>query len=358
MRRRGLIGLAGGALAWPAGARAQQAPAVGPTIGLLSSQNFPDWMIMAVRKGLGETGYVEGRNLTILYRAAEGQTDRLPAMAAELVNSRVSVLFATGGPLPARAAKAATTTIPIVFAYGGDPVADSLVASISRPEANVTGATFIGASLTAKRLEMMHEFMPRVTEVALLVNPRNTLAKGQVEDATTAAKTLGLRLHVINASSAGEMDEAFATMGRLKVDLAVVSVDPTFGITLRDQIAVLALRYRIPTAGELPELRNVALAGILIYYGPALPDTWQQAGGYVGRILKGAKPSDLPILQPTRFELVINLKTAKRSASRSRAGCWRPPPRSSNRPRRASRAPIKPASAVCARHRSMPANRE
>jgi putative tryptophan/tyrosine transport system substrate-binding protein len=308
MRRRGFIGLAGSAVVWPAGARAQPAPTVGPTIGLISSQDIADWVIGAVRKGLGEAGYVEGRNLTIVYRAAEGQANRLPAMAAELVNARVAAILATGGPLPTRAAKAATTTIPIVFAYGGDPVADGLVASINRPEANVTGATFIGAALTAKRLELLRELVPRATDVALLVNPTNTLAKGQAEDATAAANTLGLNLHVINASNAGEMDEAFATIGRLKIELAVVGVDPTFGFLLRDQIIALAARYRIPTMGEA---RVQVEAGSLISYGPVLPDTWQQAGGYLGRILKGAKPSDLPILQPTRFELVINLKTAK-----------------------------------------------
>jgi putative ABC transport system substrate-binding protein len=285
-------------------ARAQQMP----TIGLLTSQDVADWMIGGFRKGLSEAGYVEGRNLTIVYRAAEGQADRLPAMAADLVNTRVAAILATGGPLPTRAAKAATTTIPIVFAYGGDPVADGLVTSINRPEANVTGATFIGASLAAKRLEVMRELVPRATDVALLVNPQGTLAKGQAEDATAAAKTLGLSLRVINASNAGEMDEAFATMDRSKVELAVVGVDPTFGFLLRDQIIALAARYRIPTMGEA---RVQVEAGSLISYGPVLPDTWRQAGGYVGRILKGDKPSDLPILQPTRFELVINLRTAK-----------------------------------------------
>jgi putative ABC transport system substrate-binding protein len=308
VKRRKFVGLIGGAAIWPLVARAQQTPAVGPTIGLLSSQDIADWMIGGVRRGLGEAGYVEGRNLTIVYRAAEGQPDRLPAMAADLVNARVAAILAGGGPLPTRAAKAATTTIPIVFAYGGDPVADGLVTSISRPEGNVTGATFIGASLTAKRLELLRELVPGATAVALLVNPGNTLAKGQTEDAAAAAKTLGLSLRVINASNAGEMDEAFATMGRLKVDLAIVGVDPTFGFLLRDQIIALAARYRIPA---MFDARVQVEAGGLIGYGPVLPETWRQAGGYVGRILKGTKPSDLPILQPTRFVLVINLKTAK-----------------------------------------------
>jgi putative ABC transport system substrate-binding protein len=303
MRRRELIGLAGSALVWPATARAQTA-----MIGLLTPDKIPDWMAGAIRKGLDEAGYVEGRNVTIVHRSAQGEADRLPALAAELVNARVAVIFATGGPLPARAAKAATTTLPIVFAYGGDPVADGLVASFNRPGGNLTGATFIGASLVAKRLELMRELMPRATDVALLVNPTNTLAKGQVEDATTAAKILGFKLHVINASNAGEMDEAFAAMDRLKVNLAVIGVDPTFGLILAKQITVLSTRYRIPTTGESTV---VSEDGGLISYGPIIPDTWRQAGGYVARILKGDKPSDLPILQPTRFELIINLKTAK-----------------------------------------------
>ena len=314
VKRRKLIGLIGGAAVWPFQARAQQTPgtvsSIGPTIGLLSSENIADWMIGGVRKGLGESGFVEGKNLTIVFRAAEGEADRLPALAAELVAARVSAILATGGPLPTRAAKAATTTLPIVFAYGGDPVADGLVASINRPGGNVTGATFIGASLTAKRMEVMHELLPRATDVALLANPRNTLAKVQAEDGAAAAKTLGLGLHVLNAGNAREMDEAFATMDRLKVGFAIVGVDPTFGFTLRDQIVALALRYRIPTMSESTTHGTVAGDG-LIGYGPVLEETWRQAGGYLGRILKGDKPSDLPILQPTRFELVINLRTAK-----------------------------------------------
>ena len=310
MKRRGFIGLTSGAAAWPMATRAQPASAPAPTIGLLSAAGMIDWMVGAFRKGLAEAGYVEGRNLTILYRTAEGAADRLPALAAELVGARVSAILATGGPLPARAAKAATTSIPIVFAYGGDPVADGLVASISRPGANVTGATFIGAALTAKRLDLMHEFMPQAKDVALLLNPRNTLAKVQAEDGAAAARILGLRLHVIEATNAAELDEAFATMDRLKVDLVLIGVDPTFGFSLRDQIVALGQRYRLPIMGD-SATRSQIEAGGLITYGPVLPDTWRQAGGYVGRILKGDKPADLPVLQPTRFELVINLKTAK-----------------------------------------------
>ena len=302
--------LASSVLAWPGAPRAQQSPTVEPTIGVLSSQDIADWMIAGFRKGLAETGYEEGRNLTVIYRAAEGQADRLPGMAADLIKARVAAILATGGPLPARAAKAATATIPIVFAYGGDPVADGLVASFNRPGANVTGATFIGTSLTAKKLELLHELVPRATNAALLVNPKNTLAKGQIEDAGAAAKTLDLRLHVLEASSAVELAEAFATMDRLKVDLTVVGVDPTFGFILRDQIVALSARYRIPTMGDAATRAQVE-AGGLMSYGPVLPDTWRQAGGYVGRILKGDKPSDLPILQPTRFETIINLRTAK-----------------------------------------------
>jgi putative ABC transport system substrate-binding protein len=303
MRRRKFVGLAAGAMAAPA--QAQQ-PA--PVIGLLASTTLGEWAITATRKGLAEAGYVEGRNLTVLYRSAEGQFDRLPALAADLASRQVAVIFATGSPVPARAAKAATTTIPIVFAYGGDPVADGLVASFNRPGGNVTGATFLGSALTGKRLELMHEIVPRAADVALLVNPKGTLAEGQIKDATAATQALGQRLHVINGSSEGEIDEAFTTMSRLKVGALVISTDPTFGFLRRDQLVTLASRYRIPT---MYDSRPAADAGGLISYGTNLADTWRDAGLYIGRILKGEKPSALPIVLSNKFELVINLRTAK-----------------------------------------------
>jgi putative tryptophan/tyrosine transport system substrate-binding protein len=304
MKRRSFVGLAGTAAVWPTGAWAQQPL---PTIGLLSWANVA-WGVAAIQTGLGEEGFVDGRNLTIVSRGADSQSDRLPALAADLVTQKVSVILATGGPLPARAAKAATTTIPIVFAYGGDPVADGLVASLNRPAANVTGVTFIGASLSSKKLELLREIVPRASEVGLLVNPKNTLAEGQIADTQAAAKALGLNLQVVSASNASEVDEAFKKLAQLKVDMLVLSVDPTFGILLAGQLVELAARYKIPNM--FYGRAEVELGG-LISYGAVIADTWRQAGIYVGRILKGAKPTDLPVLQPTKFELVVNLKTAK-----------------------------------------------
>jgi len=304
MRRREFIMLAGGAAAWPLMARGQQPM---PTIGLLTPSKLPEWAVSGIRKGLDETGYVEGRNLAVLHRSAEGQFDRLPALAGELVSRQVSVILATGSPVPARTAKAATTNIPIVFAYGGDPVGDGLVASFNRPGGNVTGATFIGTALTAKRLELLRDMSPRIVNVALLVNPKSTLADGQITDANAAAPLLGLRIHVINGTSDSEIDEAFATMARLKVDALLVSTDPAFGF-IQKQLSDLAFRYRIPA---MYNSRGYVEAGGLISYGPDLADTWRQASVYVGRILKGEKPSDLPIVQPTKFETIIRIKVAK-----------------------------------------------
>lgn len=306
MRRRDFITALGGvAAAWPLAAQAQQGTA---TIGLLASLNLAEWATKAIRKGLDETGYVEGRNLTIISRSAEGHFDRLPALAADLVKSQVAVILATGSPVPARTAKAATTTIPIVFAYGGDPVADGLVASFNRPEGNVTGATFNGAALMAKRMELLREIVPQASDVALLVNPKGTLAEAQIRDATAAAQKLGQRLHVLNASTESEIDDAFAEMGRLKVGAFIVSTDPFFGFLGRDRLVTLAASYKIPS---MLNARVDTDAGGLISYGANLADTWRQAAVYVGRILKGEKPSDLPVMQPTQFEMVINLKVAK-----------------------------------------------
>jgi putative tryptophan/tyrosine transport system substrate-binding protein len=304
MRRREFIGLVvGGAATWPFAARAQQ-----PTLGVLSSSELADWAIKPFRAGLEEGGYVEGRNLTALYRSADNQFDRLPALAAELVKSQVSVIFATGSPVPARAAKAATSTIPIVFAYGGDPVSDGLVASFNRPEGNVTGATFIGTELLSKRMALLREMLPQVLVVALLVNPKGTLAAAQISEAKAAAQSLGLTLHVVNAISESEFDEAFETMSRLKVGAFLSSTDPLFGFNGRNLHIVKGLRYGIP---PICVGRVDVAAGGLFSYGADLSDTWRQAGVYVARILKGEKPSELPIVQPTKFDFVINLKTAK-----------------------------------------------
>jgi len=304
MKRREFIALIGLSAAWPAVLQAQQRP----TLGLLSSGEMADWAINPFRAGLEESGFVEGRNLNVTYRSAESQFDRLPALAAELVKSQVSIIFATGSPVPARSAKAATPTIPIVFAYGGDPVSDGLVASFNRPGGNVTGATFIGTALTSKRMGLLREILPRVSDVALLVNPKGTLAEGQIAEARAAAQALGLALHIVNATSESEFDEAFATMSRLKVGAFFPSTDPLFGLNGRGLHITMAYRYGIPA---ICNGRVDALAGGLFSYGPDLADTWRQAGVYVGRILKGEKPSELPVVQPSKFQLVINLKTAK-----------------------------------------------
>jgi putative ABC transport system substrate-binding protein len=306
MIRREFLTLLGGAVvAWPLAARAQQATQV---VGLLTAINLPDWATNAIRAGLGETGYAEGRNLTIIARSAEGHFDRLPALAADLVNRNVAVILATSSPVPARAAKAATTTIPVVFAYGGDPVADGLVDSLNRPGGNVTGATFIGVALIAKRMEMLHQLVPEVRDVALLVNPRGTLAEQQIAEARAAAQNLGQNLHVINTTSEAELDAAFVNMIQLKLGAFVVSTDPFFGFFARDRLATLSRRYKIP---GVYNGSDEIVSGGLISYGPTKADTWRQAAIYVGRILKGEKPPDLPVMQPAKFEMVINLKTAR-----------------------------------------------
>jgi putative ABC transport system substrate-binding protein len=308
MRRREFVKLAGGAaLGWTVAARAQPADPM-PTIGLLTPANLPDWAMKAVRRGLDDAGFVEGRNLSIVMRSAEGQFDRLPALAADLVKSEVKVILATGSPVPARTAKAATTKIPIVFAYGGDPIADGLVESLNQPGGNVTGATFIGGALLAKRMEVLREIVPQATDIALLVNPKGTLAERQIKDGTAASQTLGQRLHVLNTSTVDEIDTAFATMRQLKVGAFIVSTDPFFGFVGRDRLVMQARSYNIP---GIYNSREEAGAGGLVSYGPNLSDTWRQAGLYVGRILRGEKPSDLPVVQPTKFEMVINLRTAR-----------------------------------------------
>jgi putative ABC transport system substrate-binding protein len=241
-------------------------------------------------------------------RSAEGQFDRLQTLASDLVKSRVDVILAIFSPVPARAAKAITTQIPIVFAYGGDPVADGLVASLSRPGGNVTGATFIGTDLLAKRMELMHEILPQAANVALLLNPKGTLAEHQIADATTAAQKLGQHLQIVNASTSAEIDAVLAAMPDARIDALVVGTDPFFGIAARDQIVSLTKKLRLPAIFNAPE---PARDGALVGYGPSRSDTWRQAAVYVGRIIKGEKPSELPVVQPTKFEMTINLKTAK-----------------------------------------------
>ena len=307
MRRRQFLGVvSGAAVALPLATRAQNARM--PLIGVLSSTGLSDAQMSALRSGLAESGYVEGRNLTILLHSAHGDFDRLPALAADLVSRQVAVIVAMNSPVPARVAKAATSTIPIVFAYGGDPIADNLVSNFSRPEGNVTGVTFISATLSAKRLELLNEIVPGLTDIALLVNPKATLAESQIRDTQVAMQKTGQRLHVLNASSAGEVDSAFAEIGPSNAKALLVGTDPTLGFVFRDQIIALAARYKIPAMhGTIGAVK----AGGLIGYGAESALTWRQAGVYAGRILKGEKPADLPIIQPTKFELVVNLKTAK-----------------------------------------------
>ena len=306
VRRREVIALFGGAASWPLVARAQQ-PAM-PVIGFLSSAT-PDGfapMAAAFRQGLSETGFVEGRNAAIEYRWAEGHTDRLPALAADLVRRQVAVIAAAGAS-SSLAAKAATTAIPIVFSAAIDPVAVGLVASLSRPAGNVTGVTNLGVELLQKQVEMLHEVVPTAITVAGLVNPTFPGSEAQARDLQAAARKLGLELHVVYASSERDLDTAFETMVRLGATALVIGVDPYF-LSRRDQIAALAIRNAMPA---IFYLREFAAAGALISYGPNLVDAYRLVGVYSGRILKGEKPADLPVLQPSKFELVINLKTAK-----------------------------------------------
>ncbi|HWZ41743.1 MAG TPA: ABC transporter substrate-binding protein [Bradyrhizobium sp.] len=303
-RRDFIVALGGAAATWPL--RAQQPP--GTVIGLLTSTNLADWTTDAIRAGLQEQGYAEGRNLTVILRSADGHFERLPELAADIVNSQVALIFATGSPVPARVAKAATVKIPIVFAYGGDPIADGLVESLNKPGGNVTGATFIGSALLAKRMELLRQVVPEVTDVALLVNPKGTLAERQIKDAMTAAERLNQRVHVLNMSTLSEIDTAFEAMKGLKIGAYIVSTDPFFGFIGQKRLIELAVRYKLP---GIFNAREEAGAGGLMSYGPVLADTWRQAGVYAGRILKGEKPSELPVMQPTRFQTVINLKVAK-----------------------------------------------
>jgi len=307
MRRREFITLLGGtAAAWPLAARAQpQAP---PVIGYLSSStpNANAHNLAAFRRGLGETGYVEHRSVGIEYRWAEGQYDRLPALAADLVNQQVAVIFATGGPLPALAAKAATSTIPIVFQGGGDPVQLGLVASFNRPGGNVTGISNISGSLLAmKGLELLHELVPKAAKVGCLVNPTNSGI--QPTDVQAAARVVGVELQVLTANADSDLDSIFPTLARDGIRALLIIGDPFFSSRV-DRLAALAVRHAVPASYVF---RRFVAAGGLMSYGTSLLETYRQGGIYVGRILQGEKPADLPVMQPTKFELVVNLKTAR-----------------------------------------------
>ena len=304
-RRRALMLLAGGAAAVPLAAHAQQRSA--PVVGLLSGTNHEDRLIGAIWQGLNEAGYVDGQNATMEFRFAEGHFERLPAMAAELLQRNVSAIIAIQSVAAPNAAKAATATVPIVFSIGGDPVKLGLVASLNRPGGNVTGATFLVNSLSAKRLELLHDLLPGVATMGLLVNPKNPAATPETNDVQSAAKTLGIELHVREASDAQEIDAAFADFAQRRVGAVTFAADAVFNAR-RAQLIALAARHALPT---MYFYREFAKDGGLITYGGFDTDAYRQAGLYAGRILKGEKPADLPVQQVTRVELVINLKTAK-----------------------------------------------
>jgi putative ABC transport system substrate-binding protein len=308
MKRREFITLLGGAaVAWPVATRAQ--PPAMPVIGFLSSgtpQTFAPY-VAAFRKGLNETGHVDGQTVAIEYRWAEANYDRLTALSAELVRRPVAVIFASGGVLTAHAAKAATATIPIVYTGGGDPVKLGLVPSLNRPSGNITGVNFLANELGAKRLELLQQVVPKATLIGFLVNPLGRNAEFETSDMQEAARALGRQVVVLRASIAGDLETAFTTLAQRRAGALVVAGDPFFD-TQRNQIVALAARHALPT---MYFLHGFVTAGGLMSYGASITDAYRQAGIYAGKILNGTKPADLPIVQPTKFELVINLKTAK-----------------------------------------------
>jgi putative ABC transport system substrate-binding protein len=304
--RREFIRLLGGATALPLAARAQQ-PAI-PVVGFLrdSSYDASITLLAALRQGMKEAGFVEGQNVAIEYRWSEGQYDQLPKLAAELVRRRVAVIVAAGN-VAAIAAKAATATTPIVFATGDDPIQMGIVASLNRPEGNVSGVTFYSGVLGAKALELLHELVPTATAIGLLVNPNSPSAEAQVRDAQAATRALKQQLHVENARNQRDIDQAYAVLEQKRIGALIIPGNAVF-TGQRDRLVALAVRYGLPTM--YPQ-REFAVAGGLMSYGGSITDAYRQVGVYAGRILKGEQPGGLPVLQPTKFEFVINMKTAK-----------------------------------------------
>jgi len=306
MRRREFITLLGGAAAWPLAARAQQSPM--PVIGFLHARTPEDSnpQVAAFRRGLSESGYTEGQSVTVEYRWGRGQYDQLPAMAAELVRRPVALLVAGSEPA-ALAAKAATSTIPIVFSVGTDPVKLGLVTSFNHPGGNATGMQMFTTMLEAKRLGLLHELVPRAQTLGILLNPNFTTAQNQLVDLQEAVKSIGLRLQVFRASNVAEIEAAYEAIARERIPAVMVAADAFFD-TRREQLIALAARHAVPV---MYQFREYAAAGGLMSYWIDLPDNYRHVGVYAGRVLRGTKPADLPVMQTTKFEFVINLKTAK-----------------------------------------------
>jgi putative ABC transport system substrate-binding protein len=306
-RREFIFTLGCAAAAWPLAARAQQ-PSV-PVIGFLSSVSPGPFAqhVIAFRQGLNERGYVEGQNVAVEYRWAEGRYDRLAGLAAELVHRNVAVIFASGGPPSALAARAATIAIPIVFILASDPIKLGFVTSLNHPGGNATGVNIFNVEVEPKKLEILHELVPKATKIGVLVNQRNTSAQTIVTELQTAADALGLQIYIVNAATEAEFGAAFTTLGQQQAGALVVASDPFFN-NQRETLVALAAQHALPAIYEFPEF---VVAGGLVSYGSILTDAYRQAGVYTGRILKGEKPADLPVVQPTKFELAINIKTAK-----------------------------------------------